>query len=114
MRVLFIGDIFGKPGRRLVQEKLHGLIQEYRIDFCIANVENAAAGFGVTPQIAEEFLNSGDRRAHIRQSYLGQARNRSLPGGAAETAAPSQLSQRELREPAYSSATPIAACALEC
>ena len=47
MRVLFIGDIFGKPGRRLVQEKLHGLIQEYRVDFCITNVENSAAGFGV-------------------------------------------------------------------
>ena len=58
MRVLFIGDIFGKPGRRLVQEKLHGLIQEYRVDFCIANVENAAAGFGITPQIAEDLLNS--------------------------------------------------------
>jgi 2',3'-cyclic-nucleotide 2'-phosphodiesterase len=58
MRVLFIGDIFGKPGRRLVQEKLHGLIQEHRVDFCIANVENSAAGFGITPQIAEDLLNS--------------------------------------------------------
>jgi 2',3'-cyclic-nucleotide 2'-phosphodiesterase len=58
MRIFFIGDLFGKPGRRLVQEKLHGLIQEYRIDFCIANVENAAGGFGITPQIAEELLNS--------------------------------------------------------
>jgi len=58
MRVLFIGDIFGKPGRRLVQEKLTGLLHEHRIDFCIANIENAAAGFGVTPQIADEFLNS--------------------------------------------------------
>jgi metallophosphoesterase (TIGR00282 family) len=79
MRVFFIGDIFGKPGRRLVQDKLHGLIQEYRVDFCIANVENAAAGFGITPQIADELLNSGidlltsgnhiwDKRAII--SYL--------------------------------------------
>jgi metallophosphoesterase (TIGR00282 family) len=59
MRVLFIGDIFGKPGRRLVQEKLRGLLHEYRIDFCIANVENAAAGFGITPTIAEDLLNSG-------------------------------------------------------
>jgi metallophosphoesterase (TIGR00282 family) len=58
MRIFFIGDIFGKPGRRLVHEKLHGLIHEYSIDFCIANVENAAAGFGVTPQIADEFLNT--------------------------------------------------------
>ncbi len=58
MRVFFIGDIFGKPGRRLVQEKLHGLIQEYRADFTIANIENAAGGFGITPQIADELLNS--------------------------------------------------------
>jgi 2',3'-cyclic-nucleotide 2'-phosphodiesterase len=58
MRVLFLGDIFGKPGRKLVYEKLHGLIQEYRIDLCIANVENAAAGFGITPQIADELFNS--------------------------------------------------------
>lgn len=59
MRVLFIGDIFGKPGRRVAQEMLHSLLHEYRIDFCIANIENAAAGFGVTPKIADEFLNSG-------------------------------------------------------
>jgi 2',3'-cyclic-nucleotide 2'-phosphodiesterase len=59
MRIFFIGDIFGRPGRRLVQEKIRSLIHEYRIDFCLANVENAAAGFGVTPQIADELLNSG-------------------------------------------------------
>jgi 2',3'-cyclic-nucleotide 2'-phosphodiesterase len=58
MRTLFIGDIFGKPGRRLLLEKLHGIIQDRRIDFCIANIENAAAGFGITPEIADELLNS--------------------------------------------------------
>jgi len=58
MRVLFIGDIFGKPGRKALFEKMHGLIQAHRIDFCVANVENAAAGFGVTPQIVEELLNA--------------------------------------------------------
>jgi metallophosphoesterase (TIGR00282 family) len=59
MRVLFLGDIFGKPGRRLIHEKLHGLVHDYRIDFCLANIENAAAGFGITPQIADDLLNSG-------------------------------------------------------
>jgi hypothetical protein len=58
MRVFFIGDIFGKPGRKLIYERLHGLLQEYRIDFCVANIENAAAGFGITPQIADELLNA--------------------------------------------------------
>jgi 2',3'-cyclic-nucleotide 2'-phosphodiesterase len=81
MRVLFIGDVFGKPGRRLIQQKLHGLIQQLRIDFCVANVENAAAGFGVTPEIADELLRSEidlltsgnhiwDKRAII--PYLGE------------------------------------------
>jgi 2',3'-cyclic-nucleotide 2'-phosphodiesterase len=59
MRVLFVGDIFGKPGRKLIQEKLRSLLHEYRIDFSIANVENAAAGFGVTPEIADELLHAG-------------------------------------------------------
>ena len=58
MRVLFIGDIFGKPGRRALHEKLQTLIQQQRIDFCVANVENAAGGFGITPQIAEELLST--------------------------------------------------------
>jgi hypothetical protein len=58
MRVLFIGDIFGKPGRKALFDKLQGLVQGQRIDFCVANVENAAAGFGITPQIAEEFLQA--------------------------------------------------------
>ncbi len=56
MRVLFIGDIFGKPGRKILQERLRGLIHEHRIDFCVANAENAAGGFGITPQIVEELL----------------------------------------------------------
>ena len=58
MRLLFIGDVFGKPGRRLIQQKLHGLIQQLRIDFCVANAENAAAGFGITPEIADELFQS--------------------------------------------------------
>ncbi len=56
MRILFVGDVFGKPGRRILKEKLPGLIYEHRIDFCVANVENAAGGFGLTPQIVEELL----------------------------------------------------------
>jgi 2',3'-cyclic-nucleotide 2'-phosphodiesterase len=59
MRTLFIGDVFGKPGRRLLLEKLQGILHEHRIDFCVANIENAAAGFGITPQIADELLNCG-------------------------------------------------------
>lgn len=58
MRVLFVGDIFGKPGRKALFDNLQRLIQAHRVDFTIANVENAAGGFGLTPQIAEEFLDA--------------------------------------------------------
>jgi 2',3'-cyclic-nucleotide 2'-phosphodiesterase len=58
MRILFIGDIFGKPGRKVLEEKLPHLIRQHDIEFCIANGENAAGGFGITPQIADELLES--------------------------------------------------------
>lgn len=59
MRVLFIGDIFGKPGRRILREKLAKILNNRNVDFCLANVENAAAGFGTTPQITKELLDLG-------------------------------------------------------
>jgi len=59
MRILFIGDVFGKPGRRILRERLPSLLAEQDICFSLANVENAAAGFGITPQIVEELLGSG-------------------------------------------------------
>ncbi len=59
MKVLFIGDIVGKPGRKAVKEGLPGLISKLKIDFVIANAENAAAGFGITKAIGEELFSSG-------------------------------------------------------
>jgi metallophosphoesterase (TIGR00282 family) len=58
MKILFIGDIVGKPGRRAVRDLLPGVIEENRIDFVIANCENAASGFGVTAEIVEELYAS--------------------------------------------------------
>jgi|ERR1051326_261284 metallophosphoesterase (TIGR00282 family) len=59
MRVLFIGDIFGRPGRAIVAEKLPKLVAEKKIDLVLANAENAAAGFGITPALVEELLGFG-------------------------------------------------------
>ncbi len=59
MRVLMIGDIVGKPGRRAVKTLLPGLRSELGLDFVIANGENLAGGFGITPDTAEEILSSG-------------------------------------------------------
>lgn len=59
MRVLFIGDIVGSPGREIVRERLADLVKQKSIDLVIANGENSAAGFGITPRIAEELFGYG-------------------------------------------------------
>ncbi len=59
LNVLCIGDIVGKPGRRIVAEKLRSLVQEYEVDCVIANAENAAGGSGLTPQIYNKLLRYG-------------------------------------------------------
>ncbi len=59
MKILFVGDIFGQPGRRIVKETLPKLIEEYSPDLVLANGENAAAGFGITPPLVEELLDLG-------------------------------------------------------
>ena len=59
VKILFIGDIVGQPGRRIVKETLPGLRAEYSPDLVLANGENAAAGFGITPPLVEELLDLG-------------------------------------------------------
>jgi 2',3'-cyclic-nucleotide 2'-phosphodiesterase len=59
LKILFIGDIFGRPGRTIVRDRLPELRKQYAVDLVIANCENAAAGFGITPQLAEELFDLG-------------------------------------------------------
>ena len=59
MNILFIGDIVGRPGRELVRRGLRGLIERHGVDLVIANVENAAAGFGITKDIGDTLLEYG-------------------------------------------------------
>jgi calcineurin-like phosphoesterase len=59
VRILFIGDIFGRPGRTIVKDRLPGLVREHAIDLVIANGENSAAGFGITPPLAEDLFELG-------------------------------------------------------
>jgi len=54
IRILYIGDVVGQPGRRALHQKLEHVVDRERIDFTIVNVENAAGGFGVTEAIMEE------------------------------------------------------------
>lgn len=59
VRICFIGDIVGKPGRRAVAEHLYKIIDERLIDLTIANCENAAGGFGVTPSVLKQLFAYG-------------------------------------------------------
>jgi 2',3'-cyclic-nucleotide 2'-phosphodiesterase len=59
MRILFIGDIVGSPGREMVTKHLAEIVARERADLVIVNGENSAAGFGITPKIAEELLALG-------------------------------------------------------
>ncbi|MQY81086.1 MAG: TIGR00282 family metallophosphoesterase [Dehalococcoidia bacterium] len=59
MLVLVVGDIIGQPGRKAVHEVLPQLRRQYRLDMVIVNAENAAGGFGLTPAIAQELIETG-------------------------------------------------------
>ena len=59
MKILFIGDIVGQPGREAVKQLLPELKKEYNFDFTIANAENVAGGSGITPKVTQELLDSG-------------------------------------------------------
>ncbi|MBL8226951.1 MAG: TIGR00282 family metallophosphoesterase [Bryobacterales bacterium] len=76
MRILFIGDIFASPGRRMVADHLSFIVESEGIDFVIANAENAAGGFGLTPALADELfalkidvLTSGNHIWDKREIY---------------------------------------------
>ncbi|PYP91312.1 MAG: TIGR00282 family metallophosphoesterase [Candidatus Angelobacter sp. Gp1-AA117] len=59
MQILFIGDIFGNAGRKIVRDHMPHLVESHKVDLVIANAENAAGGFGLTPAIAEDLFELG-------------------------------------------------------
>jgi len=59
MKILFIGDVVGRPGREAIKKLLPGLKKEFALDFVIANAENAAGGSGITSSVAAEFFAAG-------------------------------------------------------
>ena len=59
MKILFVADVFGEPGRRALEKRLRGLREELGASFCVVNGENAADGRGLTPKLAERILAAG-------------------------------------------------------
>jgi metallophosphoesterase (TIGR00282 family) len=104
LRILFVGDIFGQAGRRIVREHLAHVIEEQAIDLVVVNAENAAGGFGITPQIANEVFDLG---AHVitTGNHVWDKREiidymQSVPGDSHERA------RRLLRPANYVASTP--------
>jgi metallophosphoesterase (TIGR00282 family) len=59
VNILLIGDVVGNPGRTILKKALPALFRRYDVDYCVANVENAAGGFGVTKEVCDEILDAG-------------------------------------------------------
>ncbi|MGQ9921068.1 MAG: TIGR00282 family metallophosphoesterase [Desulfobacca sp.] len=59
MKIFFIGDIMGAPGRKAVAGLLHKVVDQYNIDLVVANGENASGGMGITPEVAEQLFQLG-------------------------------------------------------
>ena len=59
MKILVVGDVFGLPGRRALEERLASLRDELAVSFCVVNGENAADGVGITPRLADRLLEAG-------------------------------------------------------
>ncbi len=59
MNILFVGDVFGSAGRRIVAEHIGHVLESNSIDLCVMNGENAAGGFGITPAIADDLFDLG-------------------------------------------------------
>jgi len=73
VRILFVADVFGAPGRRAVETRLPSLRDELSADFCIVNGENAAAGRGITAKLADKLLASGADVVTLGNWTWGQA-----------------------------------------
>ncbi|HEX5449364.1 MAG TPA: TIGR00282 family metallophosphoesterase [Gaiellaceae bacterium] len=94
MRVLFVADVFGAPGRRAVETQLPSLREELGVDFCIVNGENAAAGRGITAKIANSLLASGADVITLGNWTWGQAGFAPYLSGTDRVLRPANLSPR--------------------
>ena len=94
MKILFVADVFGAPGRRAVETRLPSLREELGADFCIVNGENAAAGRGITAKLADKILASGADVITLGNWTWGQSEFAPYLSGTNRVLRPANLSPR--------------------
>jgi hypothetical protein len=94
VRILFVADVFGAPGRRAIETRLPSLREELGADFCIVNGENAAAGRGITAKLADRLLESGADVVTLGNWTWGQSDFAPYLSGTDRVLRPANLSPR--------------------
>jgi metallophosphoesterase (TIGR00282 family) len=94
VKILFVADVFGAPGRRAVESRLPSLREELGADFCIVNGENAAAGRGITAKLADKILASGADVITLGNWTWGQSEFAPYLSGTDRVLRPANLSPR--------------------
>jgi metallophosphoesterase (TIGR00282 family) len=94
VKILFVADVFGAPGRRAVESRLSSLREELGADFCIVNGENAAAGRGITAKLADKILASGADVITLGNWTWGQSEFAPYLSGTDRVLRPANLSPR--------------------
>ena len=94
MRLLFLGDVVGRPGRAAVTDRLPELRRRWALDCVVVNGENAAGGFGITETICDELIGAGADVVTLGKPLLRPARGAGLHRAAGPAGAPSELSRR--------------------
>jgi metallophosphoesterase (TIGR00282 family) len=94
VKILFVADVFGAPGRRAVETRLPSLREELGAEFCIVNGENAAAGRGITAKLADKILASGADVITLGNWTWGQSEFAPYLSGTDRVLRPANLSPR--------------------
>jgi metallophosphoesterase (TIGR00282 family) len=94
LKILFVADVFGAPGRRAVEMRLPSLREELGVDFCVLNGENAAAGRGITAKLADKLLASGADVITLGNWTWGQKEFAPYLSGTDRVLRPANLSPR--------------------
>ena len=97
MRLLFLGDVVGRPGRNAVVDRLAGLRERWRLDCVVINGENSAGGFGITEAICDDLLNAGADAVTLGNHTWDQRETLVFIERQTAASAPGQLPRRDAR-----------------